>query len=158
MWRVVVAVVAVLVVIAGGALVVFRGAWLLDQRAYPGSPIGHSLDELLSEFGLRLPDCPTKELRYWYGDYIEDTFYLTFAADRSCVAAFVADNDFTAGDPLPGKDLALGEDPRVQEWRWQFAEAGLYATYNGNPKRDVDAKLVVDPTGLRAYAYASETG
>ncbi|MEU8663393.1 hypothetical protein [Actinoplanes philippinensis] len=156
--RLVTAVIAVLVLAVGGTLVATRGAWLLDQRAYPGSRLGSSLDDLLAQFGLRLPGCPAGDLRYWSGDNIEDTFYLTFTADASCVSAFVADNGVTAGEPLPGDRLALGKDPRVQRWRWPFTDAGLYTTYSGEPKPDVDVDVVVAPSGRRVYAYAFETG
>ncbi|GIF40059.1 hypothetical protein [Actinoplanes xinjiangensis] len=156
--RLVTAVVAVVLVVAGGTLVADRGAWLLDQRAYPGSRLGSSLDELLAQFGLRLPGCPVEDLRYWSGDNIEDTFYLTFAAEPSCVTAFVTDNGLTPGEPLPGDSLALGKDGRVQKWRWPFAEAGLYATYSGAPKPEVEVDVVVDPPGRHVYAYAFETG
>lgn len=157
-WRLVTALVAVAVLVAGGTLVATRGAWLLDQRAYPGSRFGSSLDELLTQFGLRLPGCPVEELRYWSGDNIEDTFYLTFTADPSCVTGFVTDNGLTPGEPLPGDRLALGKDSRVRGWGWPFTGTGAYATFSGEPKPEVDVDVVVDPPGRRVFVHAFETG
>ncbi|BEL06500.1 hypothetical protein Q0Z83_046910 [Actinoplanes sichuanensis] len=157
-WRLVTAVVAVVVVVTGGTLLATRGASLFDQRAYPGSRLGSSLDELLTQFGLHLPGCPVEELRYWSGDNIEDTLYLRFTAEPSCVTEFLAANGLTPGEPLPGDRLALGQDDRVRQWGWPFTEAGLYATYSGQPKPEVDVDVVVDPSGRHVYAYAFEIG
>ncbi|MGC4896535.1 hypothetical protein [Micromonospora sp. DT31] len=50
---------------------------------------------------MRLPECAGADLRYWYGDYLDDVFYLTFRADAACVDAFRDANGPTRVVPLP---------------------------------------------------------
>ncbi|WP_146179950.1 hypothetical protein [Micromonospora sp. RP3T] len=112
--------VAVAVVVVGAVVFVVqhRDRAPFDDRAYPSSRWDRSLAQLLDQFHVRLPDCPTDGLRYWSSDGIDDDFYLAFRADAGCVDAFREANGFAELTPLAGSVLADNRDDRRREWGW----------------------------------------
>ena len=128
-----------------------------DDRAYPGSRIDKSLDQIKGQFRVKLPDCPIEELRYWSADYIDDVFYLKFTSSDSCLRDFVHQNGLVSAPALRGGELALAHDKTATEFGWKFAPDRSYERYVGTA-RDLRAQGVVETNASQRtiYLYAFE--
>ncbi|WP_327676069.1 hypothetical protein [Kitasatospora sp. NBC_00458] len=130
-----------------------------DPRAYPGSPGGQKLENVLEAFALRLPDCQVDELGFaGSAKRGEERLGLSFRAPKDCVQGFLAAHGTNTSRPLhwtPGREKEnndAGLPPvlksRSDKLGWKFDPAVTYELYvSATTPSGSRFTVVVDPNG-----------
>ncbi|MEU1825366.1 hypothetical protein ABZ502_23420 [Streptomyces abikoensis] len=138
-----------------------------DERAYPGSPSGQSLESVLKRFDLQLPSCEIENVGFaGSSHYPEEALSLSFRAPKGCVDSFLkkygvidVEKPFTwpsAGADPRRDSYFLEED--AQRFGWKFDRSRQYNPYRGfqTPNGSL-FKVLVDPSGVKETVYMQAT-
>ncbi|MFI6272197.1 hypothetical protein [Micromonospora zamorensis] len=153
-WRRRLAVVGtVLAVLAAAFGVALWGKGPFDGRAYSSSRWDKSMGEIFDQFQVRVPDCALADLRYWSGDYIDDTLYLTFASDAACVDGFLRDNQLAGGTAVSRDDALRFRDDKRTDWGWYEDDSASYLRFRSRPLAGTEITVEVTTGEGRSRVY-----
>src|SRR5262249_3906758 len=105
------------------------------------------------DYEIKLPQCPTRNLRYYATGGYGAILHLRFDADVMCAEQFLKDND--AGDPTPilGRDLVFNAEDSSRAYGWEFQSDATYDDYSDGPARGVQYDIVVSTEGTYRSIY-----
>lgn len=138
-----------------------------DERAYPGSPAGQSLETVLKRFELQLPSCDVEGLGFSGSSrYPEEKLSLSFRAPKPCVDKFLREHGAvdvekpfhwpTQGADSPQDSYFLEEDSK--RFGWEFDHSRQYDVHRGfHTSNGSLFKVLVDPRGTTETVYMQST-
>jgi hypothetical protein len=137
-------IIGVAVVVVVLATIGLLGAYFLrdktgfDDRAYPGSSLGWTPNEVFADYDLTFPTCTDGRMRYWVSE--AEDLYLKITAPPDCVNQFIDANNLVSGKPFHFVPDDFANDSHAVKFGWRLPEGRVYTAHGRRVnRRDIHA-------------------